>query len=208
MVVNININTTFFKTRHGLFKIVEFVRRRSVSTNLILSQVLVLVVLMIVRFDKNYQFGPVGDSGTSGIGESNFLATAKATLDKITSMGGGSGGGMGDGDFLGMVSLSMLSTPIVQCLLNFPFAGSHCRLCHHRPLHSPQLHHRRRRLPAGVLPELRRRRPLLHRRLSWLVMRGLRHWGAHPRHRHSLLGRLWSCLRENQICELVQDEDY
>ena len=70
MVVNININTTFFKTRHGLFKIVEFVRRRSVSTNLILSQVLVLVVLMIVRFDKNYQFGPVGDSGASGIGES------------------------------------------------------------------------------------------------------------------------------------------
>ena len=107
MVVNININTTFFKTRHGLFKIVEFVRRRSVSTNPILSQVLVLVVLMIVRFDKNYQFGPVGDSGTSGIGESNFLATAKATLDKITSMGGGSGGGMGDGDFLGMVGLSI-----------------------------------------------------------------------------------------------------
>ena len=67
---------------------------------------------MIVRFDKNYRFGPVGDSGASGIGESNFLATAKATLDKITSMGGGSGGGMGDGDFLGMVSLSMLSTPI------------------------------------------------------------------------------------------------
>ena len=73
-----------------------------------------LIVLMIVRFDKNYQFGPVGDSGVSGIGESNFLATAKATLDKITSMGGGSGGGMGDGDFLGMVSLSMLSTMFAQ----------------------------------------------------------------------------------------------
>ena len=113
-MVNININTTFFKTRHGLFKIVEFVRRRSVSTNLILSQVLVLVVLMIVRFDKNYQFGPVGDSGASGIGESNFLATAKATLDKITSMGGGSGGGMGDGDFLGMVSLSNAESACYQ----------------------------------------------------------------------------------------------
>ena len=91
-MVNINIDTNIFKTLNGLFKIVEFVRRRSVSTNLILSQVLVLVVLMIVRFDKNHQFGPVGDSGASGIGESNFLATAKATLDKITSMGGGSGG--------------------------------------------------------------------------------------------------------------------
>ena len=61
-MLNININTNVFKTLNSRFKIVEFVRRTiSVSINLILSQVMVLIDLMIVRLDKNNWSGPVGD---------------------------------------------------------------------------------------------------------------------------------------------------
>ena len=43
---------------------------------LTLTQVLVLVVLMIIRFDKNYKSGgPVGDSGIWGRGDGDFLGT-------------------------------------------------------------------------------------------------------------------------------------
>ena len=47
---------------------------------LTLTQVLVLVVLMIIRFDKNYKSGggPVGDSAgwmVTGRGDGDFLGT-------------------------------------------------------------------------------------------------------------------------------------
>ena len=90
---------------------------------------------------------------------------------------------------------------IISSILSDIFAGSHCRLCHHCPLHPSQLHHWRRRFATGVLHQLCRRRPHHHCWVSCPEKWGLHHWVAHSGHRRPLLNWSWSCFQKYKICE-------